>query len=291
MLENLWFLLFFPGLPIIGLIFWMRRWVRVRNEKSRRPFKDMPRPPGWSLQSRTEHLMADLLLYTTMVGFAGFVAWLLYVQTGLLSLGLGFGVIGTAVFFHLLRKTLRKLANHRLGLQGEQIVGGVLDRLSSDGLRVFHDLEVKRPGAKPWNIDHVALTPAGVFVFETKARRKPKLPSDQQATQKNHEVVFDGVHLHFPRPMGADAHGIKQASRNAAWLTEKLTALNGTDIPVSAALVLPGWYVTAKAKGAVAVLNEKLIRGYLSDRPAVFSEERLRALNAQLTDMAKVEFE
>ena len=90
--------------------------------------------------------------------------------------------------------------------------------------------------------------------------------------------------------MRPDRHGIEQTTRNADWLEKKLAALIGNDIPVSADLVLPGWYVKVKAQGPAAVLNEKQIAGYLDRRPPVLTEERLRALTAQLGDMAKVEF-
>ncbi len=90
--------------------------------------------------------------------------------------------------------------------------------------------------------------------------------------------------------MRPDRHGIGQAERNAEWLQEKLTTLTGAPITVTPALVLPGWWIDRKAKGTVSVLNEKEIQSFL-DRPAeVLSEERFRALCAQLQDMSKVEF-
>lgn len=71
-------------------------------------------------------------------------------------------------------RVLVRARNNHLGLLGEQVVGQVLDSLSSDSVRVFHDLQIRDPKRKPRNIDHVVLTPAGVFVIETKTRRKPR---------------------------------------------------------------------------------------------------------------------
>ena len=77
------------------------------------------------------------------------------------------GLISCSYFILRAKRRVLEYSNHRLGLLGEQVVGQILDRLSSETVRVFHDLEVIEPGKKPWNIDHVALTPAGVFAIET----------------------------------------------------------------------------------------------------------------------------
>jgi hypothetical protein len=51
------------------------------------------------------------------------------------------------------------------GAQGERVVGAALDALSNDGVRVLHDRKI--PGCRA-NIDHVAVTPAGVFTVDAK---------------------------------------------------------------------------------------------------------------------------
>ena len=61
-LNKLWFLLFMPGLPIAGLFFWMWRWRTLRDQTSKRPFNQMPRPPGWSLRFRIEDLMSEFVI-------------------------------------------------------------------------------------------------------------------------------------------------------------------------------------------------------------------------------------
>jgi hypothetical protein len=71
----------------------------------------------------------------------------------------------------------------RFGMRGEQAVAEALtDRsLAAAGYVAFHDL----PGDGKWNIDHVVVGPAGVFVLETKARPRRK------ATPVHPEVVAD----------------------------------------------------------------------------------------------------
>jgi hypothetical protein len=56
----------------------------------------------------------------------------------------------------------------RIGAEGEEEVGRLLDRLTSDGYRVLHDR--RRPGGRE-NIDHVVIGPPGVLVVETKHYR------------------------------------------------------------------------------------------------------------------------
>jgi hypothetical protein len=51
------------------------------------------------------------------------------------------------------------------GAEGERVVGTALDALSNDVVRVLHDRKI--PGLRA-NIDHVAVTPAGVFTIDAK---------------------------------------------------------------------------------------------------------------------------
>lgn len=53
----------------------------------------------------------------------------------------------------------------RKGASGERRVGRALDALANQGVEMLHD--VAMPGSRA-NIDHVAVTPSGVFTIETK---------------------------------------------------------------------------------------------------------------------------
>src|SRR5574341_2607275 len=75
-------------------------------------------------------------------------------------------VSGFAVYrLLIIRKRYRDL---RLGLEGEKRVGQFLENLRREGCEVFHDI----PG-DGFNIDHVVVSPHGVFVIETKTYIKP----------------------------------------------------------------------------------------------------------------------
>ncbi len=288
MLSPLWFLLLVPGLPIGALFFWMRSTAKKREQQFRRPFDEMPRPAGYSLQKQTAEIMDQFTEDLMMCMVGGVVSWAIWLSDkSLLWLALALGVTFCSVLAFRAKGRIVTYWNHRLGLLGEQVVGLILDRLSSDSIHVFHDLEVVEPGKKPWNIDHVVLTPAGVFAIETKTRRKPK--DTGPGGQAGHKVIFDGQQLLFPAPMQADRHGIAQAQNNADWLAAKLTGLNGAPIPVCPVLVLPGWWVEAKGKGPVAVFNPKGLPGFLAGRPGIFSDRQFRAITAQLEERCRID--
>ena len=204
---------------------WVKMWASRRDRQLRRPFVEMPRPAGWSLLDRMDELMDAFSTYLMMTMVTGAVCWAVAAfSAGNSAPVLTAGIAACSVFLFLSGKSLIRYSNCRLGLLGELVVGQILDRVSSDTIRVFHDLEVKDPGKKPWNIDHVVLTHAGVFAIETKARRKPRDTSPE--AQQGDRITFDGQQLIFPAPMKADRHGLEQAQRNATWLADKLTALN-----------------------------------------------------------------
>jgi len=286
--ESFFLLILVPGIPIAAFFGWAWWFLRKVKRTSRLPFVDMPRPPGWSLQNRTTDLMFEACM-GIMIAFAiGAIAWALdqtVKEPPLLFLISGFG----ACSIMLIRsaRILVRARNHHLGLLGEQVVGQILDSLSSDSVRVFHDLEIRDPGGKPRNIDHVVLSPAGVFAIETKTRRKPR--ASARNGESGHRLTFDGHRLIFPHPMKPDRYGLEQAFDNATWLAAKLSALNGCPISVTPALVFPGWWVDAKGKGQVSVLNHKQLPGYLAGRAAVLSAERQRAIANQLSERSRIE--
>jgi hypothetical protein len=287
-INSLWYLVIVPGIPTVALLVWMKWFIHRRDKRSRRPFEEMPRPAGWSLQNRTAALMEDFTVYFIFANVVGLVAWALTINIkGSPAIYLGVGFVACCVLIYRATRSISSYMNHRLGLLGEQVVGQILDQLSSDSIRVFHDLEVREPGKKPWNIDHVVLTPAGVFAIETKTRRKSRgiAPDGQEG----HKVVFDGQQLNFPYPMGYDSHGIEQAQENATWLSGKLTGLNGCGVPVTPVLVLPGWWVDREGKSSISVLNAKECSNFFKGRPPTLSAERQRAIANQLEERCRID--
>ena len=76
-------------------------------------------------------------------------------------------IIALAVAVRLLAPSQSEVAWRR-GAEGERIVGQALDRLSGRGVQALHDRRIPRSKA---NIDHLAVTPAGVFTIDAKRYR------------------------------------------------------------------------------------------------------------------------
>jgi len=244
----------------------------------------MPRPPGESLRIRLQSLQDELDEMLTIVIIAALAAGaapLLDITTPakwtVAIMGISIAVWNVRKF-----KALRKERhNTRLGYKGERYVGQYLNDLAANGSKVYHDVPC-RSNKQNFNIDHVVLGPAGVFVIETKARRKPKHIQGKSKAQ----VTYDGQRLAFPT--FSDKYGLKQAERNAAYLSEVLTSSTGMDVPVHPVLVLPGWYVKREGAGQVRVLNPKGLASALTGKKQL-NEEQIARIDHQLTQLTVCE--
>jgi hypothetical protein len=270
------------AVPFGVIIGWLQ-WLQIRRARRwRRPFHDMARPAGWSLQDRVEDLQGYMVIDMMMAPCCGLIGWSLQEPSAMIV-----GGLGSVAFTYRAIQKIRRAADARLGLRGEQLVGQMLDRHTSSAFHVFHDLEIKEGSKKPWNIDHVVVTASGVFAIETKTRRKPVGASEDHPS---HRVIFDGLRLIFPPPLKRDSFSVDQTKRAADWLAEKLAKLNGIEIAVTPVLVLPGWWVDIKGKGDVCVLNPKGIARFLEGRHVIHSPERFRAICGQLDELCRVKF-
>jgi hypothetical protein len=179
--------------------------------------------------------MMEAWMLITLSGPMCLLAWaLMFVPWTRVSVGLREWII-IACFVALFAFGLSRFVHHaklrrraREGLAAERATAQELNRLMADGCQVFHDL----PG-EPFNIDHVVISPRGVFVVETKSRKKPP---------DMYKVQYDGHALHFPggRPT---SHPIEQARNYAQWLARYLRDATGRDVPVSPTVALPGWFI------------------------------------------------
>jgi Nuclease-related domain len=171
-----------------------------------------------------------------------------------------------------------EIGNRYLGYFGERVVAELLEPLKAQGWRIFHDVPAIA-NAQSFNIDHVAVGPGGVFVIETKTRRKGAARPGFEA----HKVYFDGHALVWP--WGEDNHGLDQAERNATWLADTLLAETGERLPVTPVLTLPGWWVEMKPSRdprRCQVLNPKNLPAMLSGGANVVTPAQFAAIVARL---------
>jgi Nuclease-related domain len=206
-------------------------------------------------------------------------------STLILLMGLVFGS-GGAYATVLVVRDLSKGQKWRLGLRGEQAVAEALQEVADGAYRAFHDFVF--PGEQ-WNIDHIAVGPAGVFLIETKARNRARPRRNQP--QAAHVVQVAGDRLNFPT--FHDEKAISQAERNAKKLADFLTKMTGEKVEVQALVVLPGWYVEIQQPPAngTRVMNAKYLVQYLRGRPARLADAQVRRIAALLDEKCRdVEF-
>jgi len=163
-----------------------------------------------------------------------------------------------------------RFRNLYLGLDGEKAVGQYLERLRSEGCRVYHDII-----GKGFNIDHVVISPHGVFVIETKTYRKP---SRGQAV-----VEYDGERI-LINGFEPERNAVIQARALGRWLREILEESTSRKFPVKSVVVLPGWFVEvqAKTKTDVWVLNPKALPSFVAHEPVIFGADDIALISSRI---------
>jgi hypothetical protein len=230
-----------------------RGWYH-RKDRRNPLTRGMLRGPGHSLRENLVDLQwefATLLAAASGMPLFAFGCWsiqqLYGPNNGKLDVNwlLGLGITGVVVGAVKTVLIVRQLRNTRLGLEAETAVGQELDQLMKQGFSVFHDL----PGDKDFNIDHVVVGPQGVFAVETKGRSKPIRADGGDG----HRVEYKDGQLRFPG--WTEREPLEQAKRNAQWLKRWLSSAVGVPIGVNPVLTLPGWYVVARSRPEVMILN------------------------------------
>ena len=157
-------------------------------------------------------------------------------------------------------------------------MGEELSRLIPLGFNIYHDVPFGG-----FNMDHVLVGTRGVFLVETKTRRKPV----DEDGKKQFRVQFDGKYLHWS--WGSDNHGIEQAKNNAKTLAAWLSSASGETVWVTPILTLPGWLVERKAPtNGLHVLNPKEIYQVCAAQPEKLSEPQIQRICHQLDQKCRI---
>lgn len=169
------------------------------------------------------------------------------------------------------RRVLRDSERLRLGRDGERTVAQHLEVNRSPDWRLFNDL-----AGDGFNVDHVLVTPHGVFVLETKTR---SMPAVGRAT-----VVYNGetVAVDGGKP---DPHPIAQVRANRDWVRDLLRDTTGRSVPVKGIVVYPGWWVEEKKghpRSDVWVLNMKAVTQWIANEPTLLKDEDVALLSDAL---------
>lgn len=217
------------------------RFLRRRSER-RAPLQDrqIGHVPGQQLSKRAEDHQENVLLSLMIMYYAAplmMLAWALhripperlkFDGSSWIFLVGATGMFGFGA--HSFARHWKKRQAAEDGLVAERVTGMQLNRLLEHGCLVLHDL----PG-DGFNIDHVVISPRGVYAVETKSFRKPKSKVDDPYT-----VRYDSRALNFPDFIETSA--VEQAERYAQWLSRYLREAQ-IETSVIPALALPGWMI------------------------------------------------
>ncbi|GHB06319.1 nuclease-related domain-containing protein [Modicisalibacter luteus] len=217
----------------------------LHDARVRSPFDaHMLREPGQTLRDRLDRAFARLFLngalgpiavLTPMVYgmgrmlFAPHQNWLEWMIYGLLT------TLLALLFSFLLMRDYQHIQRIKLGLACELAVGQELARLirpEAHPYFVFHDIP-----SDTFTIDHVALTPYGVFVIETRARTQPLSPDGEP----QRTVAIESERLRFPG--WSERQPLRKTRQAVRWMRQWLAREHGLDVPVRGVLVLPGWHI------------------------------------------------
>ena len=142
------------------------------------------------------------------------------------------------------------------GRDGEKVVGQYLDLLRDDHSRIFHDLL-----GDNFNLDHVLISPKGVYVFETKTYSKPI---------KGQAVIeYNGKELKYNRRIPDDKPLI-QVKAASSWLENLLFESTGKKFKIKPVVLFPGWFIETTPEGKDAdiwVLNPKALPSFIKNQP------------------------
>jgi nuclease-like protein len=249
-----------PLLILVPAFYGALKWLD--RDPRRDPLtSELLRPPGEGVREAREKGLEKFVERYVMAIGAGIIAAMLIVSHNLPKDGIQWGGVDTvylllgltvsAFYTYKIIRALPELRQLRYGFRAEQAAAQEIGAVLAGNNRLVHDVR-----AKDFNIDHVVITPAGVFAVETKSRRKPPAGGGEKAVK----VRYDGQKLEFPVPGWVETKPIAQAERQARWLSAHLKAATGEAVAVTPVLALPGWFVENSARisdGMVRVLNPK----------------------------------
>lgn len=175
-------------------------------------------------------------------------------------------------------KTKQRVAQIKLGRDGERVVAQYLEWFRSSNYFVFHDV----PSGDA-NVDHVLIGPQGVFTIETKTHSKP-LRGACKVTVDSGVVRANGAVL--------DRNPIVQAKAQANWLRNFL-AESQFNAPVWPVVAFPGWFVEpfdVKATGAW-VLEPKALSKFIENEPERLSREQVQAMASALRSYIRAQLD
>lgn len=257
-----------------------------KNEK-KSPIKDKPqRLPGQSLNEEIQKVISeDVEFYAGMFGMYLIVVAVLWINklTNFFSTYFTLTIFTIAVMFPCaycifrLYKSKKHLKNLYQGLDGELYVGQYLtDCLLRKGYNILHDIPVELANKTKFNIDHVIISPNGVYTIETKTISKP--------VKGKAEIFYDGKNITINGQMPTD-EPVREAKGEALWLEDFILKSTGKKIDVRPVIIYPNWYIHSNpSKDEVWILNEKSIASFIDYENVEIEPETVKLITYRLAE-------
>jgi len=252
------------------------------NNYKKSPLKERPlHVAGQSLDEKiNDYILYDASTYYTIIGITVSVTavlWIYYFFPIIhIPIALTIVTVVTVIIcsckLAILKKKVKAAA---LGRNGERIVAEILDKLRSDGCIVFHDIV-----AKEFNIDHVVISPNGIFTIETKTYRKTQ---NAEITYRGDEIIVGGKNY--------GNRFVLQAESEAKWLKTVLRTSTGKNFDVMPVIVFPGWFVNPtpeSLKKRVWVLNPEALSSFIKNEPIRIVESDMHLIVFHLSRYIKM---
>ena len=236
---------------------------------------------GESLQKKID---ADYEKYFCIWGY--FIAlfiltvyiWLFYFGIWKITLGLAitFSVVTLGILVYGIRKSLKLLRHIRncyKGMEGERLVGEMLNKMSCDSVRVFHDV-----CGDCFNVDHLIISTRGIFTIETKHYDR----------KKGYKFLYQDGKLTFNGRLCKTI--LNQMDGEASFISEKIESLCGRTYPIQKVAIIIGAYIDNPARdfSKYWILNESGFPKFFEKTKESLSIEEVRSIANQVTEWLKV---
>ncbi len=249
----------FCFLPVAYMVFSRKK----RDKKYRKTLrKDIERLPGTSLQRKIENQDMDILfnVFATPFLFSiilmGFNKTNQYVYVFL-------GIIASFFIVNSIR-IIRKRDNFLFGFECEVVVGQDLKELEKWGYYVLHDFQ-----GRNYNIDHIIIGPSGLYVVETKGRRKLRKKDN------SHKVYYNGERLRFPTH--EETKPIEQVKAHANSLGKWVFENTGKKYNVQCIMAFPGWhyYIEKQIPSTAPMIFSGRNTTWIRERKTILNEQQI----------------
>jgi len=246
-------------------------------EKKRSPLERAAplRAPGQSLTEQLhdesyDHIIAPAMLALMMLVMAG-MEWFRFFTAAKPNPVIYTLVAAMAVAYAVIKiwRAKKRLAQIRLGRDGERAVAEHLEWLRRKDFVIFHDV----PNGDA-NVDHVVIGPQGVFTIETKTHSKP-VRGECKVKVVAGEVFANGQRM--------DRNPLVQAKAQASWLGNFLRESQFQPF-VWPVVVFPGWFVESfdNQSEGIWVLETKALAKFIENEPIRHSLDEVRAMASAL---------